>query len=204
MLILKGYYFITDESLSRMGNLDDVRQAVAAGVKIVQYRNKSGSTSEKMEEAAKLREICKDIHFIVNDRLDVALASGADGVHIGRDDAPYEAARKLLGENKIIGVTVHNVLEALEAESLGADYVGASPIFATGTKSDAGAPAGTALITDIKKVLRIPVVAIGGITLENAGEVVAAGADALCAISAVLSKEDVAGEIGKFQNVFRK
>ena len=202
MLILKGYYFITDETLSRMGNLHDVERAVATGVKIVQYRNKSGTTREMIEEASKLRTICKDIHFIVNDRLDVALAAEADGVHIGSADAPFESARKLLGENKIIGVTARNVLEALEAESQGADYVGASPIFATGTKSDAGAPAGCALIADMKKVLKVPVVAIGGINLANAAEVIDAGADALCAISAVVASEDVAGEIRKFQELF--
>jgi thiamine-phosphate pyrophosphorylase len=204
MLIMKGYYFITDGSLSKMGNLHDVQQAVSAGVKIVQYRNKFGLTLELMEEAVKLREICKDILFIVNDRLDVALASGADGVHIGMEDEPYEAARKLFGKKGIIGMTVHNALEALEAESLGADYVGASPIFATGTKSDAGAPSGIKLITEIKKVLKIPVVAIGGITLENAPEVVKAGADALCAISAVVAREDVAGEIRKFQDLYER
>jgi thiamine-phosphate pyrophosphorylase len=123
-------------------------------------------------------------------------------VHIGTDDMPYEIARKLLGKKKIIGLTAHNVEEAKEAERLGADYIGVSPIFATGTKPDAGRPAGLSLVKDAKKAVRIPIVAIGGITLDNAPEVVTAGADALCAISAVVTKEDMKSEIVRFQKLF--
>ncbi len=200
---MRGYYFITDASLSRAGNVSDVKAAVAAGVKVVQYREKQADTRKMYEEALKLRKICKHITFLVNDRMDLALAAAADGVHLGQDDLPYAAARKILGKQKIIGLTVHTVKEARQAQKLGADYLGVSPIFATHTKADAGEPKGVALIKQIRKQVSIPIIAIGGITLANAGEVIRAGADGLCAISAVVTKHDVRGEIERFQNLFR-
>lgn len=197
---MRGYYFITDSGLSLSGNISDVRSAVAAGVRVVQYRNKSNITREMYEEALSLKRICEGkANFIINDRLDVALAVGADGVHIGLEDMPYGEARRLLGPDKIIGVTVHDLEESLEAEAMGADYIGLSPIFATGTKGDAGAPCGTGLIAEVKKRCRVPLVAIGGIDLSNVDEVIAAGADMVCAISAVVTKQDVAAAILKFQ-----
>lgn len=197
---MRGYYFITDSGLSLSGNLFDVRSAVAAGVRVVQYRNKSNITREMYEEALSLKRVCEGkANFIINDRLDVALAVGADGVHIGLEDMPYGEARRLLGPDKIIGVTVHDLEESLEAEAMGADYIGLSPIFATGTKGDAGAPCGTGLIAEVKKRCRVPLVAIGGIDLSNVDEVIAAGADMVCAISAVVTKPDAAAAILKFQ-----
>lgn len=200
--MLKGYYFITDAGLSRAGNLSDVKNALAAGVKAVQYRNKDGSTRQAYEEARKLRSLCKRALFLVNDRLDIALAVGADGVHLGNDDLPYAVARRMLGKNKIIGLTVHNLKEARQAQRLGADYVGIAPVFATKTKKDAGRPAGVRLIKQIRRQVPIPIIAIGGINLSNAAEVIAAGADGLCAISAVVTKPDVKKEISKFQALF--
>jgi len=197
---MRGYYFITAAGLSLAGNLSDVRAAVAAGVTVVQYRNKSNITRDMYEEALLLKSACGGkAKFIVNDRIDIALAVDADGVHIGQEEMPYEQARRLLGPGKIIGVTVHDLDEALEAETRGADYLGLSPIFATGTKDDAGAPCGTAVIAELKKHCRVPVVAIGGIGLSNVDEVVAAGADMVCAISAVVTKPDVAAAILEFQ-----
>jgi len=197
---MRGYYFITDSGLSLSGNISDVRSAIAAGVKVAQYRNKSNITRDMYEEALSLKRICEGkADFIINDRLDVALAVGADGVHIGLEDMPYGEARRLLGPDKIIGVTVHDLEESLEAEAMGADYIGLSPIFATGTKGDAGAPCGTGLIAEVKKRCRVPLVAIGGIDLSNVDEVIAAGADMVCAISAVVTKQDVAAAILKFQ-----
>lgn len=200
---MKGYYFITDKSLSRLGNFSDVSEAVKAGVRVVQYREKNASTKEMFEEALKLREICKEIIFLVNDRIDIAKAVNADGVHIGKSDMPYQMARKLMGKNKIIGVTVHNLSGAKEAEKQGADYIGLSPIFETSTKPDAKNPVGIGMIKEIKQYVRIPLVAIGGIDILNAPKVIAAGADCICAISAVVTKEDVGGEIRKFQGVFQ-
>lgn len=200
---MKGYYFITDSSLSRAGNISDVKNALKAGVEIIQYRNKHASTKEMFEEALKLRKICKDATFLINDRVDIALAIGADGVHIGNDDMPYGVARKLLGKKKIIGVTVHSVKEAVEAQKMGADYLGVSPIFSTDTKKDAGIPVGVELIKEIKRFVSIPIIAIGGINLSNASGVIRAGADGLCAISAVVTKRDVKKEIQKFQELFK-
>ncbi len=202
MVKISGFYFITDSNLSRAGNLSDVKSALEAGVKIMQYRNKSASTKAMWKEALKLRRICKKAVFLINDRLDIALAVNADGVHIGRDDMPYPLARKLLGKNKIIGLTVHSLKEARLAQKLGADYLGVSPVFATSTKKDAGRPKGVELIKKIKKEVKIPIIAIGGINLRNSPSVIRAGADGLCAISAVVTKPDVKKEIEKFQELF--
>ncbi|MDD1749336.1 MAG: thiamine phosphate synthase [Methanothrix sp.] len=201
---MKGYYFITDSKLSRAGNMSDVLSAVSCGVEVVQYRNKNAETRQMYEEAALLRKICQDsdITFLINDRVDIALAAEADGVHLGQSDMPCLAARKLLGPEKIIGVTVHNLAEALQAESIGADYLGVSPIFQTATKPDAGKPAGISLIEEIRAQVDIPLIAIGGINHSNASEVVRAGADGLCAISCVVAKENVKDEILKFQEIF--
>ena len=201
---MKGYYFITDSGLSRAGNASDVRQAVDCGVEVVQYRNKNAETREMFEEAIRLREICEDALFLINDRIDIALAAEADGVHLGQSDMPISEARRLLGPEKIIGLTVHNIAEALEAERLGADYLGVSPIFQTATKKDAGKPAGIALIEEIRRRVEIPLVAIGGINHANAADVIRAGADGVCAISCVVAKENVRLEIRKFQDLFGK
>jgi len=200
---MKGYYFITDSALSLAGNYSDVKSAVSAGVEAVQYRHKNASSKEMYEEARKLRGLCQNTAFLVNDRVDIALSVEADGVHLGQDDIPYALARKLLGKKKIIGLTVHTLKEAQEAQRLGADYLGVSPIFGTRTKSDAGKPAGLELIRKIRKAVRIPIIAIGGINLKNAGAVVQAGADGLCAISAVITQPDVKKEIIGFQQLFR-
>jgi thiamine-phosphate pyrophosphorylase len=174
-------------------------------VKVVQYRNKNAETLQMYQEAVRLGEICRSSGtiFLVNDRIDIALAAEADGVHLGQSDMPCPKARKLLGREKIIGVTAHNLAEALEAESAGADYLGVSPIYQTSTKPDAGKPAGIRLIEEIAAEVDIPLIAIGGINHENAGEVVRAGADGLCAISCVVAKENVKEEIAKFQALFR-
>ncbi|MGA2089975.1 MAG: thiamine phosphate synthase [Endomicrobiales bacterium] len=201
---IKGYYFITDTALTNAGNTADVAAAVRAGTKVVQYRVKNIATRSMIEEALRLKRTAKDALFLVNDRVDVALAIDAGGVHIGQDDMPYEYARRLLGPGKIIGVTARSVDQALTAQAQGADYVGVSPIFATLTKHDAGTPAGVRLIKEIKRAVHIPVVAIGGITLENAPQVIAAGADALCAISAVVKCNDVEQCIRDFQKLYFK
>lgn len=199
---MRDFYFITDSRLSSAGIIKDVSAAIRAGVKIVQYREKDKSSRQMYEEALLLRRLCKRITFIINDRVDIALAVGADGVHLGQEDLPCELARRILGKDKIIGVTAHNLKEALVAQKEGANYLGVSPIFGTRTKLDAGKPQGIKLITRIKKEVNLPLVAIGGINLLNAHEVIAAGADSLSAISAVLKCPDVAKEIRKFQALF--
>jgi thiamine-phosphate pyrophosphorylase len=201
---MRGFYFITDAGLSRAGNLSDVREAVAAGVRVVQYRDKHRHPDEIRQEARRLRELCREVLFLVNDRVDVALWVDADGVHLGQDDLPYEAARELLGPDKIIGITVHNVREAREVAARGADYLGVSPIFPTRTKADAGAAGGLGLLREIRREVAVPLIAIGGINLDNAREVIRAGADGLCAISAVVTRSQVRVEIARFQALFQE
>ena len=151
------FYLVTDSGLSKKGTLSDVKEAVEAGCKIVQYREKNKSTKEMVYEASEIKRICGDrAIFLVNDRIDVALAVDADGVHIGQDDMPIEIAKKLLGADKIIGLTVHNIEEAIEAEKSGADYVGLGPIFDTATKKDAGKGIGPAKIREVKNAIKIP------------------------------------------------
>jgi thiamine-phosphate pyrophosphorylase len=199
---MKGYYFITDTGLSRQGNISDVKKALAAKVRIVQYRAKEVSTRMMLAEAAALKKLCQDAIFLVNDRVDVALAVGADGVHLGQEDLPFDAARKLLGPDKIIGITVSTLEEALTAARQGADYLGVSPIFFTRTKSDAGLPTGLSLLREIRNAVSLPLAAIGGITLDNAAEIIAAGADMICAISEVVTHADVCARVEKFQKLF--
>jgi thiamine-phosphate pyrophosphorylase len=194
-----GFYLVTDSGLSKKGTLSDVKDAVESGCRIVQYREKDKSTKEMVEEASEIKRICNDrAIFLVNDRIDVALAVDADGVHIGQDDMPVETARKLLGEDKIIGLSVNDREEAILAEKLGADYVGLGPIFDTATKKDAGDGIGPLKIREVKDAIKLPVVAIGGINKENCESVIQNGADSLVAISAVVCSDDVKRETKYF------
>ncbi len=201
---MKGYYFITDEALSAAGIMSDVEKAVAAGVAVVQYRNKTADTRRLYDEARRIRQLCAGTgtRLVINDRIDIALAVDADGVHIGNEDMPYGEARRILGAGTIIGVTVHDLAEAVAAAGAGADYLGVSPIYATGTKTDAGAPCGVETLAAIRRACAVPLVAIGGIGIDNVEEVIRAGADMVCAISAVVVKPDVTGEIVRFQRKF--
>lgn len=194
-------YFITDRKLSRRGDVEDVRAALAGGVRVVQYRQKDLPTRGLIVEAFKLRKPCakNNALFLVNDRVDVALAVGADGVHLGQDDMPLASARKILGKKSIIGVTVHNVGEAVAAEKGGANYLGVSPIFATATKADAGKPGGLALLREVKSKVKIPCVGIGGINEGNMMDVLSAGADGVAMISAIVVKDDVAGTVKRIR-----
>lgn len=201
--MLKGYYFITDETLSRRGNISDVCRAMDAGVKVIQYRAKGISTQAMIDEAAGLRELTFKAIFLINDYIDVALAVDADGVHLGQSDISCEEARHLLGEHRKIGISVNTLEQAKAAFKQGADYLGVGPIFLTKTKSDAGEALGVELIRQIKSEVPLPIAAIGAITLDNAAEVIACGADALCAISAVVTKADVKEEILKFMRLFK-
>ncbi|MCM8814082.1 MAG: thiamine phosphate synthase [Candidatus Omnitrophica bacterium] len=200
---IRGYYFITDAALSRQGIMKDAADALAAGAAVVQYRNKTAPTRQAYTEAAQLRVLCRNALLIINDRIDLALAVDADGVHLGQDDLPVPAARKIFGRKRVIGVTVHTLAQATAAQAAGADYIGVSPVFPTMTKRDAGAAVGLELLALIKKNVALPLVAIGGITLANAPAVIAAGADAVCALSAVLRTDNVHSAVADFQALFR-
>jgi thiamine-phosphate pyrophosphorylase len=201
---LRGFYFITDSRLSRKSNLEDVKAAVKGGAKIVQYREKDKNLVEFLTEAFELKKICaeKKVLFLINDNVAACLLTQSDGVHLGQDDMPLQTARNILGKNKIIGITVHNVEEAIAAEKDGADYLGVSPIFQTNTKLDAGPAAGLQLIKDVKKKVKIPCAAIGGINESNIDLVIEAGANSISAISATVAKEDVEKTVKFFANKF--
>jgi thiamine-phosphate pyrophosphorylase len=199
------FYFITDSKLSIKGNMSDVENALKAGCKIIQYREKNKSTKELIKDAKKIKENCKKkAIFLINDRIDVALAVNSDGVHLGQDDMPFDLARKILGNKKIIGLTVHNLKEAINAEKIGADYISLSPIFNTNTKSDAGKACGIQTIKIVKKNVNLPIVAIGGINKDNVGQVIKAGADGIVAISAVICSKNVRKEVKDFIRIIKE
>jgi len=192
MKAISGLYFVTDSRLSKQGISTDAKQVIDAGCRIVQYREKEKGSREMIEEANQLAKLCKEkgVLFLINNDVDVALAVEADGVHLGQDDMPVQKAREMLGEEKVIGITVHNVEEALDAKEQEADYVSVSPIFHTDTKKDAGKPAGIQLIKEVKKRVKLPIVAIGGINQGNVQEVIEAGADSVAVISAIVCSEN--------------
>ncbi|MCJ7570544.1 MAG: thiamine phosphate synthase [Candidatus Thermoplasmatota archaeon] len=199
------YYLITDSKLSKKGTLSDVENALKAGCKIIQYREKNKSTKDMIKEAKELKKKCEGkAIFLVNDRIDVALAVNSNGIHIGQDDIPFEIARKILGNEKIIGLTVHNLEEAVKAEKIGADYIGLSPIFDTNTKKDAGIACGVEMIKKVREIVNLPIVAIGGIDKENVNEVIKMGADSVVAISAVLCSDDVYKEVSDFIRIIKE
>ena len=186
-------YLVTDRSLSRGRSTESlVEAAIRGGATVVQYREKNLSTRMMIEEAAAIAAICRRLGalFIVNDRLDVALAVGADGLHVGQDDMPARVARDLLGPAAILGVSAGSGAEAKKAEADGADYIGASPIFSTPTKTDAGPALGIAGLSAMAAATTLPVVAIGGINADNARSLIAAGASGLAVVSAIVAADD--------------
>jgi len=199
------FYFITDSDLSKNGIFSDVDNAIKAGCKIIQYREKNKITKDMIKEGNQLREICKGrAIFLIDDRIDIALAVDADGVHLGQEDMPYHSAKKILGKDKIIGLTVHNLEEALVAERLGIDYIGLAPIFKTGTKEDARDPIGIKMIEIVREKVRIPIVAVGGIKRENINNVIEAGADSIVSIYAILKADNIYDEVREFIRIIKE
>lgn len=180
-------YLITDSAISRLSHVEVVRQAIKAGVGTMQLREKNLSKKDLFKTALSIRQMTQkyNVLFIVNDYIDIALAVNADGVHLGQEDMPIDEARKIIGSSKLIGISTHSVRQAVEAQDSGADYIGFGPIFHTATK-DAGQPKGIDAIKKMKKHIKIPVVAIGGITWENVKQVLHAGADAVAVSSGIL------------------
>lgn len=195
-------YVITDPELSRgRSHVEIARAALEGGADAVQLRDKSSSALNLSRWAAEIQQIARKFGatFLVNDRVDVAMVSGADGAHVGQDDLPAREARRLLPRPQVLGVSVGSLKEARRAAREGADYVGIGPIFATGTKPDAGEPLGVKPLAAIARAVDIPVVAIGGITLENVPLVIEAGAAGAAVVSAVVSAEDVAAAARAFK-----
>lgn len=194
---MKGFhldlYLVTDRLLSLDRPLEYVvEEAVKGGVTLVQLREKKASSKEFYELALRLKKCLKpySVPLIINDRLDIALACDAEGLHIGQNDIPYSAARKLLGKNKIIGLSIENKQQAIEANKLDVDYIGISPVFSTSTKTDTAEALGLEGVREITQLSKHPSVGIGGINSSNAKEILQAGADGISVVSAIMSATD--------------
>jgi thiamine-phosphate diphosphorylase len=197
-----GICFITDRTYSTIPLYDMVRRVLKAGITFVQYREKGKTRREIYEEAVDLRELTRSFNavFIVNDHADIALAVDADGVHLGQDDLPLKEARKIMG-SRIVGISTHSLEQASEAEAGGADYIGFGPIFHTTTK-DAGIPKGVDILKTIKQNVRIPAVAIGGIGIDTAADVMQAGADCV-AVATAICRGDITDNTRKLMQILQ-
>lgn len=186
-------HLLTDTVLqARFSHVELTELAIAGGADTIQFRQKSGSTREMIEVARQMKKLCADagMTFIVNDRVDVAIAAGADGVHLGQDDFPIPLARELLGEGRIIGGSAATIAEARKCLSEGADYVGFGPVYPTSSKEDAGPVSGIDILKQVVETIPLPIIAIGGVSAENIAEVIRAGAHGIAVISAVCCQED--------------
>lgn len=188
-----GLYLVTDRSLSLGRPIKEIiEQAVKGGVTMVQLREKECSSREFYNIAIELKQCLKpyNIPLIINDRLDIALACDAEGLHIGQSDIPYPIARKILGKNKIIGLSVESIQDAVDANNLDIDYIGISPVFNTLTKTDTAPELGLQGIRQIMSISRHPSVGIGGINITNAADIISAGANGIAVVSAIMSAEN--------------
>lgn len=185
-------YLVTDRSLSLGRPIEDiVEQAVQGGVSMVQLREKNISSNEFYRLASSIKEVLRpfNVPLIINDRLDIALAVDAEGLHIGQSDIPYEVARKLMGKDKIIGLSVENIEQARLANDMDVDYIGVSPVFSTPTKHDIAQPLEIQGLQTIASFSKHPIVGIGGINESNIQEVIKNGADGVALVSAIVSQE---------------
>ena len=186
-------YLVTDRGLSRgRSTLEIITAAVRGGATVVQLREKDCSTREFIDQALTIKEFLKDhgVPLIINDRVDVAQAVEAEGVHLGQTDMPLGLAKKILGDSMTIGISAESLQDAIEAEKGGADYLVVSPIFATPTKTDTAPPLGLEGLREIRKAVRLPLVGIGGLNLDNSGEVIRNGADGVAVVSAIVAADD--------------
>lgn len=190
---MRGLYLVTDRSLCGGRPLEEVvLQAVRGGAACVQLREKEISTRSFIEEAVRIKALLAPfrVPLIINDRVDVALAGGADGVHVGQDDMPYAMARRLMGPGAIIGLSVETWDDVEKARNLDVDYLGVSPVFETPTKTDTKGSWGLNGLTKIRARLRHPLVGIGGLNRDNAADAVLAGADGVAVVSAICAAPD--------------
>ena len=197
-------YVITDEQLGRGSHEEQTRAALAGGAGVIQLRDKAASTLRLYQAACAMRELTRPAGalLIINDRLDIALAAEADGLHVGPDDLPVAVARKHLRPGMVLGASAGTVEEAITAERDGADYLGVGAVYeARGSKADAGPPGGPERVARVRAAVRIPIVGIGGIKAENAAPVIAAGADGVAVITGVVAAPDIATAARRFVGV---
>ena len=198
---LSGLYVILDPSICPDRSLTDVlKEAATAGAQLFQYRNKSASMKEAYTEALRLRQVAGEagVMFIVNDRCDLALAVDADGVHLGQGDLPLNLARKVMGIEKLIGISTHNSDQVREATAGKPDYLGFGPIFTPGSKQDHDPIVGLEGLRAMRRLTSLPVFAIGGIQIDRAGEAIQAGANGVAVISAILKAPDISRAVKSF------
>lgn len=196
-------YIITDQRISHgKSHLEVAEAALAGGATVIQFRDKEMKDSEGIVVCREIYKLTKKkgVSFIVNDRVEVVKAVDADGVHLGQEDMSFSSARRILGKEKIIGISVETVEQALKAVEGGADYLGIGPIYPTTTKPDAGKALGIARLKEIRESVNIPIVAIGGINENNLEEVLRAGADGVAVISAIVSAPDITEACRKLKN----
>jgi len=188
-LVLPRLYVILDAALITSPERDCAQSLVEAGVRLLQYRNKSAPTRHYLDSSRALAEmLCpKGVSFFVNDRSDVAFLAGASGVHVGQDDLDAEQARRVVGSDKLVGVSTHNLEQFEHAAASSADYIAVGPVFSTSSKANLDPVVGVDFIRRVRSLTDKPIVAIGGITLERAAAVIEAGADSVAVISGILS-----------------
>ena len=193
-LVLPRLYVILDAALITSSERDCAKSLADAGVRLLQYRNKSASARQYLESSRKLAEVLlsRGVSFFVNDRPDVAFLAGAAGVHVGQDDLDVEQARQVMGPDKLVGVSTHNLEQFERAAASSADYIALGPIFSTLSKANSDPVVGLDLLRKVRPLTDKPVVAIGGISLERAASAIEAGADSVAVISGILSAADPA------------
>lgn len=195
-------YVITESRHARGRSHREIAEAaIRGGATAVQLRMKDEPARAILDAARAIGPLCRaaGVALIVNDRVDIALMAGADGVHIGQDDLPAADVRALMGPRALIGVSAATVEEAADAERAGADYVGVGSIYATATKADAGAPVGPGRVTEIRRAVRVPIVGVGGITPGNAAAVIHAGAQGVAVVTAVALADDMSAAVRRLR-----
>ncbi len=199
-VVLPRLYVILDAALVTTPERDCAQSLADAGVRLLQYRNKSASARQLYESSRELAELVgpRGVSLVVNDRADVAALAGANGVHVGQEDLGVEQARAVVGESKWIGVSTHNLLQFEVAVNTSADYIAVGPVFSTSTKASPDPIVGIDFIRKVRAMTEKPIVAIGGITLESAGEVIAAGADSVAVISDILCAPNPGGRARQY------
>ncbi len=197
---LPRLYPITDTRLSHLTHAEQVEQLAAGGATLVQLREKVAAPRDFYEAALEAMRVARalGVRLIINDRVDIAIAVGADGVHLGQDDLPPEQARELIGAGRIVGYSTHNLKQALAADSTPVDYIAIGPVFQTRTKVNPDPVVGPDLISELKARLTKPLVAIGGITLATAPAVIAAGANSVAVIADLYATGDLAARTREF------
>jgi thiamine-phosphate pyrophosphorylase len=194
-LSIPRLYPITDARITGLSHAEQIERLAAGGATLIQLREKFAAPREFHQSALEAMKVARrlGVQIIINDRVDIAMAVAADGVHLGQDDLPPERVRALLGQSRIIGFSTHSLKQALEADSAPVDYIAIGPVFQTSTKEKPDPVVGLEALGEIKRHVSKPLVAIGGITLDRAQEVIAAGADSLAIISDLYVTGDIAG-----------